>query len=144
MDIVPPASFGEFLSWLGTSAVIGSIVSWVAAHWVWFKNQGGGTKVAVLLVIATVLGLVSHLAITYVPAGVVEEAQPYYTAFLNAAMIVFGAMGFNYLVNERAERKDFLAAFLGLEEDAEEEEVTPVSPVPSGPDTTYPKSTPLG
>jgi len=115
MDIQLPATFGEFLTWFGSSAVIGALISWVAAHWPWFKGQSGAVKVAVLLLISTIMGLVSFLAIKYVPAGVIEDVQPYYQIALNSVVIVLAAQGYDFLVNKAADRRPIIIEGLPIE-----------------------------
>lgn len=99
-----PESFAEFLTWIGTSGVISAILSWVMEHWPWFKAQSGGVKVVVLIVFATLLSAIPYLTTTYLPAGVVAGAEPFYKIIVSAIQIVLGAQIYHYLVNERADR----------------------------------------
>ncbi len=99
-----PESFSEFLTWIGTAGVISAILSWVMAHWQWFKEQTGGVKVLVLIAFSVVLSAIPYFTTTYLPAGVIEGAEPFYKIIISAIQIVLGAQVYNYLVNEREDR----------------------------------------
>jgi hypothetical protein len=85
-----PQDFGQFLTWIGSNAAIGMVISWLMANWAWFQLRPSGQKAVILYALAVGMGLVSHLAVTYIPAGIVTELQPYYSILLTSAVIVGG------------------------------------------------------
>jgi hypothetical protein len=85
-----PGDLGAFLSWFGGSAAIGAVISWLMANWAWFQTRSSGQKTAILYGLAVGMGIVSRLAVTYIPAGVVTDLQPYYSILLTSAVIVGG------------------------------------------------------
>ncbi len=87
---MPPQDFGEFLTWIGSNAAIGMVISWIMSNWAWFQGRASGQKTAILYGVAVAMGLISRLAVSYVPAGVCESLQPYYTVLLTSAVIVGG------------------------------------------------------
>ncbi len=87
---MPPQDLGEFLTWIGSNAAIGMVISWIMANWAWFQDRPSGQKTLILYGVAVTMGVVSRLAVTYVPAGVCTSLQPYYTVLLTSAVIVGG------------------------------------------------------
>lgn len=106
MEVTLPATLGEFFTWFGSTLVIGSVISWVLQNWAWFKEQRSEVKVILLIVIAVGMGVLSQFAIKYVPAGVVEELQPYYQVVLTGVVIVLNALGFHWAIGKREERNN--------------------------------------
>lgn len=87
---MPPQQLGEFLTWIGSNAAIGAVISWIMANWGWFQERTSGQKTLILYAVAVVMGVASKLAVTYVPAGIVDQLQPYYAVLLTSAIIVGG------------------------------------------------------
>ena len=87
---MPPQDLGQFLTWIGSNAAIGMVTSWIMANWCWFQNRPAGQKTLILYGVAVGMGVISRLAVTYVPAGIVTDLQPYYLILLTSAVIVGG------------------------------------------------------
>ncbi len=87
---MPPQDLGEFLTWIGSNAAIGMVISWIMSNWAWFQDRPSGHKTLILYGVAVTMGMFSRLAVSYVPAGVTESLQPYYTVLLTSAVIVGG------------------------------------------------------
>lgn len=107
---MPPQELGQFLTWIGSNAAIGMVISWIMANWAWFQGRTAGEKTAILYGVAVVMGVVSRLAVTYVPAGVVEQLQPYYTILLTSAVIVGGQQIFYKRLGGKAQAEGVRAA----------------------------------
>jgi hypothetical protein len=93
---MPPSDLGQFLAWIGSNAAIGMVISWIMANWAWFQGRASGEKTIILYVVAVVMGVVSRLALTYIPAGIIGDLQPYYTILLTSAIIVGGQQLYYY------------------------------------------------
>ncbi len=87
---MPPQDLGEFMTWIGSNAAIGMVISWIMSNWAWFQDRPSGQKTLILYGVAVAMGVISRLAVSYVPAGVCEALQPYYTVLLTSVVIVGG------------------------------------------------------
>ena len=97
-----PDSFGAFLTFLGSSVAIGAVLSIIAENWPWFQKQGSGTKTAVLIAVSTLMGLVSRLAVTYIPTGIITAAEPYYQIVISSLTIVLSSKIYHDLWGDKA------------------------------------------
>ncbi len=90
-----PGDFGSFLTFIGSGVFIGFVLSIVAENVALFQKLSSGWKIAVLGAIAIALALVSHLAVTYIPAGIVTAAEPYYQVVVNAVVILLASKAYH-------------------------------------------------
>lgn len=77
----------EALVWLASAA--GTVgVGTVLAPWLerieWFQALGSDTKRVVVISISIGVGLLAHVALTYVPVDVFEALGPYWTIIFNS------------------------------------------------------------
>lgn len=85
-----PDSLGGWVLFVGSPVAMGAVVSF-ALDWSPFIALSGGKKVALLMLACIAMGVFSHLVITYVPASVLEAAQPYYAIIVQAVAALGGA-----------------------------------------------------
>lgn len=96
-----PQDLGSFFTWLGSDVAIGAVISLIFVNWSWFNARSSGQKIALLTFVALFMGLASQALITYVPAGVVADLQPYYKAIVSAMVVLFGSQAWHQIVNNR-------------------------------------------
>ncbi len=94
-----PSTFGEFLTFIGTATAIGAVINWVVQNWDFYQHQiRREVQVLILIVISTIMGVASMLAVRYVPAGVVAELEPYYRIVITSITIVLATQVTNGIV----------------------------------------------
>ena len=98
-----PSNLGEFFTFIGSASAIGFVLSLIAEQSRWFQSRNKQGKMATLLFIAMVMSLLSYSLVRFVPAGVVEQAQPYYQTIYSAVVIVLASQVWHRLVNKQAE-----------------------------------------
>lgn len=86
-----PASLGEFFTFIGSAAAIGFVLSFVAENWPFFQTRSSQGKMIILVVIALAMGLGSYGLVRYVPAGVIEAAQPIYQVIVSTITILLAS-----------------------------------------------------
>ncbi len=103
MTIVP-SNLGEFFTFIGSATAIGFVLSLAAENWLFFQSRNTQGKMAILLFIAIVMSLVSYSLMRFVPAGIVEQAQPYYQTIYSAVVIVLASQVWHRLVNKQTDK----------------------------------------
>lgn len=96
-----PQTLGEFFTWLGTATAFGVVMSLVLEKLPFWAGLNSGLKAVSTMLLAVGLGLLSHALVTYVPAGVVADAQPWYQAIVSGISIWLASQGFHSAVNQR-------------------------------------------
>lgn len=92
--MIIPGDFGAFLTWVGSDAVIGAVLVWLW-NWPVLANLKTWVRVIILAVVGVGLAVGSYLGITYIPAGVVDQIQPYWRAVVTVVIILTGIFGAN-------------------------------------------------
>ncbi len=95
-----PPSLGEFLTFVGTAAFIGFVLTWVAGNSTWFEKQSTNIKMLVLLIVAIGMGLGSQALVTYVPAGVVTGLEPWYKVVVASIAILLSSQTWHEIVHK--------------------------------------------
>lgn len=81
-------SFEQFLAFVGGPVAIGFVLSFVAERWGFFQKQSSDVKELILMGIAFVMALASHVAIVYTPPEAIKAIDPYFQVLLAAFNIV--------------------------------------------------------
>lgn len=101
-----PASYGEAVTFIGSAAGIGSVLSFVAQNWQFFQKLKDGTdrpsgqKVAILFVITALISLGHRALITYMPAGVNVQSAEVWKWLQSILAILLGSQAYHYIVNK--------------------------------------------
>lgn len=95
-----PDNFGSFLTFIGSAGFIGFILSVLAENASWFGKLSSGQKIALLLVVSLICGFVSHFAVKYIPAGVVQELDEYYQVALNTVVIFLASKAYHAIAGK--------------------------------------------
>jgi hypothetical protein len=101
-----PGDFGSFLTFIGSSAAIGAVISFIADNWAWFKARESGQKVVILLAVSILMGIASHLLVKYVPVGVIAEVEPYYQIIIASIVTLTGSVVYHKLIGVPQEKKN--------------------------------------
>lgn len=109
-----PATLAEFLTFLGTAGCIGAVLSFVAGNVKAFQGLSSQGKVFVLFLISLALGFLSHFAVSYIPAGVVADAEPYYKIVIQSFAILLAAKAYHSVVGEPADATKKAEAVKGV------------------------------
>lgn len=78
-----------FLLWLGTVGGSGTVVSFVLEQIAWFQSLSDKGRKWVSFLGMAVLGIASHLVLTYVPTEVLLSIAPYFVLIASAFVSVF-------------------------------------------------------
>jgi hypothetical protein len=96
-----PSTLGEFFTFIGSAGAIGFVLSFVAENWGFFQSRNKQGKVAILMFIALLMGLGSYSLVRFVPAGVVEQAQPIYQVIIATLSILLASQVWHKTVNQQ-------------------------------------------
>lgn len=86
-----PQSFAQFLTWLGTNGAFSTVIAIVLERWPGWATMKSDTKSFITLAVAILLGLASYALVRWVPAGVVNELEPWYQVIVGAVTIYLGS-----------------------------------------------------
>ncbi len=106
-----PSDFGTFLTWIGSDAVIGAVLVFLW-NWQLLATLKTWIRIVLLAVVGIVLAAGSYVGITYIPAGVVEQIQPYWRLVVTVVTIVLSIVGVNEFKTWWTYRKDLRQANL--------------------------------
>lgn len=84
-----------FLFWLGTVGGSGTVVSFVFEQIEWFQSLSEKGRKWVSFVGMALLGVVSHLVLTYVPQDILLSIAPYFVITASAFVSVFSGQLFH-------------------------------------------------
>lgn len=96
-----PSSLGEFFTFIGSAAAIGFVLSFLAENWGFFQTRNKQGKIAILVIVAVLMGLISYSLVRYVPAGVVDQAQPIYQVIISSLAILLATQVWHKAVNQQ-------------------------------------------
>jgi len=111
MELVP-TTFGEFLTFIGSATAIGFVLSWIVGNWAFFNRATPQGKTAILLLVSILMSLGSLGLVRFVPAGIIEQAQPYYQTILGAITIVLASQAYHKVVDKPEDPADTAAKTL--------------------------------
>lgn len=111
MDLVP-TTLGEFFTFVGSSAAIGFVLSWIAGNWGFFQRATSQGKAAILVFISLLMGLGSFALVRFVPAGVIEQAQPYYQVIISSITILIASQAWHKWIDPADKTADTAAKTL--------------------------------
>lgn len=95
-----PENLGAFFTFLGTSAAIGGVLSFIAENWKFFQNQSAQGKMIILFIASFSMSAASYALITYAPAGLVTGAEPIYKLFVTALTILLSTQAYHGLAHQ--------------------------------------------
>lgn len=123
-----PSTLGEFFTFIGSAGAIGFVLSFVVENWAFFQTRNRQGKITILVFIALLMGLGSYSLVRYVPAGVVQEAQPIYQVIVATLSILLASQVWHKTVNQQV--IDVTAALVP-DSPARDQPVTPAQPDPA-------------
>ncbi len=101
-----PQTLAAFLTWLGTAAAASAVLALLAEAIPGWATLKANVKRLIVFGLSVLLGVGSKLLVQYVPAGVIEAAEPYYQIILSALAIMLMSQPFHVLLNKRLLKKD--------------------------------------
>ncbi len=90
-----------FLLWLGTVGGSGTVVSFVFEQVEWFQSLSENGRKWVSFAGMALLGVLSHLTLTYVPQEVLLSIAPYFVVIASAFLSVFSGQLFHKLTKKK-------------------------------------------
>ncbi len=96
-----PSTLGEFFTFIGSAGAIGFVLSIVVENWGFFQTRNKQGKITILILIALLMGLSSYSLVRYVPAGVIEQAQPLYQVIVATLSILIASQVWHKTVNQQ-------------------------------------------
>lgn len=78
-----------FIVWFGSVAGAGVVTSFLFERWAWFQGLASDAKMWASFGGMALLGLISHLTLTYVPAEVLASMAPYFQILAASFLAVF-------------------------------------------------------
>jgi len=105
MDQVPQ-TIGGLLTWLASGAGVGLLLTWLSGLSFWSAETTDSPivkfikslKTVLLIVIGSALGIGAALGTQYIPAGLLENIDPYYKIVWTVVIAVAAMNGGNLIV----------------------------------------------
>jgi len=85
----------NFIVWFGSVAGAGVVTSFIFERWAYFQSLASESKKWVSFGGMALLGLSSHLVLTYVPADVLASMAPYFSILAASFVSVFSGNMFH-------------------------------------------------
>lgn len=92
-----------FLLWLGTVGGSGTVVSFILEQVEWFQSLSEKGRKWVSFVGMALLGIASHLVLTYVPQEVLLGIAPYFILIASAFVSVFSGEILHKMLKKNSE-----------------------------------------
>ena len=84
-----------FLLWLGTVGGSGTVISFLFEQIEWFQSLSDKGRKWVSFAGMAILGVLSHLTLTYVPSDILISIAPYFVVIASAFVSVFSGSAFH-------------------------------------------------
>ena len=85
----------DFVVWFGSVAGSSIVASFLLERWAYFKGLASEAKMWVSFGSMALLGILSHLTLTYVPAETLQAIAPYFAILASAFTSVFSGSLFH-------------------------------------------------